>query len=197
MKNRCMNRKCKEYNRYGGRGITLCERWNKFELFYEDMGIRPNGLSLDRIDNNKGYCKENCRWATREEQNRNKRNNTFLTIGDRTMTIAEWAKQEGSVSFSTIWARIQYGFTDHQEIVFSEPHSKKMKKKAKTSMSHAENKSELEKSDEQKVEAGKEETRPECVSKKEDCKKTCRDQRDCENKQNDCGNPRKCKCKSR
>ncbi len=139
MRSRCTNNKCKEYNRYGGRGITICERWNKFEMFLEDMGIRPEGLSLDRIDNNKGYCKENCRWATREEQNRNKRSNTFLTINNRTMTIAEWTQQEGSVSFGTIWARIQYGFTDHQEIVFSKPHSKKMKKKAKTSMSPAKN----------------------------------------------------------
>lgn len=128
MKSRCTNNKCKEYDRYGGRGITICERWGKFEMFLEDMGIRPEGLSLDRVDNDKGYCKENCRWATVEEQNRNKRNNTFLTIDGKTMTISEWVEQDGAVSFSTIWARITHGFTDHHEIVFSKPHSRSTKK---------------------------------------------------------------------
>lgn len=73
MLNRCGNPKNDGYDGYGGRGITVCKRWLKFENFFEDMGIRKKGLSIERIDNNKGYYKENCKWATTLEQSRNKR----------------------------------------------------------------------------------------------------------------------------
>lgn len=68
---RCSNPKNEHFNRYGGRGITVCDRWHDFVCFYEDMGKRPKGKTLDRIDNNLGYFKENCRWATHSEQVRN------------------------------------------------------------------------------------------------------------------------------
>ena len=74
MKQRCFNKKNKAYSYYGGRGITMSEEWKKsFKTFYQDMGKRPEGLSLDRIDNEGNYCKENCRWATWSEQMLNRR----------------------------------------------------------------------------------------------------------------------------
>ena len=74
MKQRCHTKTHKAYNNYGGRGIKVCSEWlNSFSAFYADMGTCPAGLSLDRIDNNKGYYKENCKWSTWEEQQFNKR----------------------------------------------------------------------------------------------------------------------------
>lgn len=78
---RCNNPKDKSYQGYGGRGITVCERWHKFKNFYEDMGKCPENLSIERVDNNKGYYPANCKWATRNEQQRNKRIDKKNTTG--------------------------------------------------------------------------------------------------------------------
>ena len=72
MKARCSNKKSTHYDRYGGRGITVCARWKRFENFYKDMGERPEGLTLDRIDNNGNYEKSNCRWVTHKENCNNR-----------------------------------------------------------------------------------------------------------------------------
>lgn len=92
MKKRCLNKRHWAYSSYGGRGITVATEWNKFENFLADMGGRPKGLTLDRIDNNAGYSKQNCRWTTRKEQGRNKRNNKFYAINGLSKTIPEWAE---------------------------------------------------------------------------------------------------------
>lgn len=92
MINRCKNPSCRGFANYGGRGITVCERWKDFSNFIDDMGARPPGGMLDRKDNSLGYSPENCKWSTRAEQNNNRRNNIVLTLDGKTMTLAQWSK---------------------------------------------------------------------------------------------------------
>ena len=94
MKSRCLNSKDKSWHHYGGRGITVCERWMKFENFYTDMGVKPNGLSIDRRDNDKGYYPGNCRWATPKLQAR--QNIKYMDIDGLTLSLSEWAVKIGT-----------------------------------------------------------------------------------------------------
>nr|DAI89519.1 MAG TPA: hypothetical protein [Caudoviricetes sp.] len=96
IKERCNNPNCKAYHNYGGRGISICDRWlNSFMNFYEDMGDRPENTTLDRKNNELGYYKENCRWATISEQSKNKRTNKHITYNDSVMTISEFRELIG------------------------------------------------------------------------------------------------------
>lgn len=107
---RCLNPKSHCYARYGGRGITVCDRWrNSFDAFLEDMGEQPPGLQIDRIDNNAGYCKENCRWATRAQQNRNRCNNQLITHSGETLCLTDWANRIG-IHPDTLRARLRQGW---------------------------------------------------------------------------------------
>lgn len=115
MRHRCENGSHPRFNNYGGRGITVCERWQEFEAFYEDMGPRPSpGHSLDRIDNDGPYSPENCRWATWSQQNSNRRpfqnsNNQMLTYGGKTQSVTDWAEEIG-LSYPGLLYRLQtYG----------------------------------------------------------------------------------------
>ncbi len=111
MKNRCLKIDDKAYKNYGGRGIKVCDRWLKFENFYEDMSIGYKiELTLDRIDNNGNYCKENCRWATRKEQGRNTRRNKIITYQRKTLCMKEWAK-ELNMKYGCLWYRLNAGWS--------------------------------------------------------------------------------------
>ncbi len=110
MRQRCLNPDHKNWKNYGGRGITVCESWAAFERFRDDMGPRPSKkYSLERINNNAGYSPENCRWATRKEQNRNTRFNRFVKIGDDVKTLAEWVEISG-LNKSTLVNRLESGW---------------------------------------------------------------------------------------
>lgn len=110
MLNRCRNPNNQAYPRYGGRGITVCERWNSFENFYADMGEQPKGLSLERRDNDQGYGPDNCCWATRIEQNNNKRTNRLVTSFGKTQTVAQWSREIG-ITASALRHRLNNGWT--------------------------------------------------------------------------------------
>lgn len=108
MKSRCFNSNAKNYGFYGGRGITVCEEWaNSFEVFHKwalENGYE-NDLTIDRIDNNGNYCPENCRWVTRQVQQRNLRSNVSITYGNRTMCVAEWAECF-NIPYNVLWERL-------------------------------------------------------------------------------------------
>lgn len=107
---RCINPNHQCYNDYGGRGITVCKRWLKFENFDEDMPGWKSGLQIDRIDNDKGYCEENCRWATRKQQARNRRSNHLESYNGEIKTLTEWA-EEYRIDRRTLLGRIKRGQT--------------------------------------------------------------------------------------
>lgn len=104
MLDRCLNDNHPSWRHYGGRGITVCKRWLMFENFYSDMGPRPEGMSLDRINNSKGYKPSNCRWATHAEQQNNRRSNVYLTLDGETKTMKQWAAHFG-VKYSVVKER--------------------------------------------------------------------------------------------
>lgn len=109
MKERCYNQNCEKYHLYGGRGVSICDEWkNSFETFYSwaiTNGYKE-GLSIDRIDNQKGYFPENCRWLTQAEQMRNTTVNHWLTCNGKTMVLMDWAK-ELNLSETTILKRLK------------------------------------------------------------------------------------------
>lgn len=124
MKTRILNPNANNYKNYGGRGIRICEQWlnGGFEQFLLDMGERPEGKTLDRIDHNGDYCPENCKWSTAQEQSENKRNSILITFNGRTKCLTSWAR-ELSVSRKAIYALIKKGKTLND--LFSENSSAK------------------------------------------------------------------------
>lgn len=111
MISRCENPKQNCYERYGGRGISVCARWHRFDLFLEDMGLKPtSGHTIERVDNDGNYEPGNCRWATSYEQRRNTRRNHYLLFSGRMVTISD-ASQERGMNPRTVRSRLNRGLS--------------------------------------------------------------------------------------
>lgn len=120
MKSRCYNKNTNNYNRYGGKGITVCDRWlHSFENFLADMGERPYRYTLDRVDTNKSYCKENCRWANYQQQANNKNNNRLVEVMGETLTLADAVRKYAVVSYSIVHHRLSVFGWDLKSSLFT------------------------------------------------------------------------------
>lgn len=118
MKNRCSNVNDEHYERYGRRGITVCEEWlHDFEAFYNWAMAHgyADSLSIDRIDNDKGYSPNNCQWATPTEQANNRSTNRIVSFGGRDLTVAQWCKRLGA-KINIVYARLGYGWSIEESL---------------------------------------------------------------------------------
>jgi hypothetical protein len=114
MRDRCLNPSHKSFQRYGK--LTICSEWvDSFEAFYAAMGDRPDGTTLERIDNEKGYLPENCRWATPKEQAQNTRSNRYVSAHGQELLISEWAEKNG-VGADTIYLRLKRGWSPERAV---------------------------------------------------------------------------------
>lgn len=123
MVQRCTNPASRGYPNYGGRGIGFHSSWRDFSKFLADMGECPPGMLLERKNNNKSYCRTNCKWATRKEQNRNKRSNHRITFQGVTLTAAGWQEKTG-ISASAIIRRIRRGWTAEEALTLRSQRSR-------------------------------------------------------------------------
>ena len=110
MKSRCDNENNAQYRDWGGRGIYYGPKWIRFENFLADMGEKPEGMTLDRIDNDGPYYKENCRWATRTEQRYNRRDVVRYEFNGESLTVGQWSRRTG-VKRTTIEERLKRGLS--------------------------------------------------------------------------------------
>jgi len=119
LRQRCYAEYNASFKNYGGRGITVCKRWQGpqgYSNFLADMGRRPGlGYSIERIKNNRGYRPSNCKWALPKEQSRNKRVNVRVRVGREVKTIAEWAELAG-LKYHTLWARLRAGWSSKRAV---------------------------------------------------------------------------------
>lgn len=116
MMGRCLRPTAADYPRYGGRGVAVCERWRDFASFLADMGERPDGMTLDRIDPRGGYGPDNCRWATRKTQANNRISGTYITHMGETKNLKDWAAHYG-INYRTFVARLsRYGMSFEEAI---------------------------------------------------------------------------------
>jgi hypothetical protein len=110
MRQRCTDPNSSGYHNYGARGVTTCSRWESFNAFLEDMGEKPPGMSLDRINNDGDYEPANVRWATAKQQARNTRVNRMLTFNGETRCMVDWAESLG-IRKTTLHERLAAGWT--------------------------------------------------------------------------------------
>lgn len=123
MKNRCTNPNYELYHRYGGRGIKVCDEWvNSFETFLKDMGKKPSKQhSIDRINNDLGYSKDNCKWATKKEQSNNTKNTTMVELNGVLKPLSYWCEEKG-LRKSTILIRISKGMSPQDAMAQGNKH---------------------------------------------------------------------------
>lgn len=111
-RSRCGNPNVRQYANYGGRGISVCERWSDFENFVADMGPRPKGFTLERIDNDGNYEPSNCRWASRQDQNNNRRSNRIVEFRGERMSLGNAVQLSGATaSYGSIKSRLRRGWS--------------------------------------------------------------------------------------
>ncbi len=124
MKQRCLNKRATNYSNYGGRGITICQRWiDSFKNFISDMGRRPTSKhSIERKNNNIGYSKRNCIWALRKVQNNNRRDNRIIRYKGQLKTLAQWSSIVG-INYETLRNRL---ISQSPEVAFSTPVGQKI-----------------------------------------------------------------------
>lgn len=119
MKSRCSNPNNKQWMDYGGRGIAVCAEWmGSFESFFEDMGECPQGYTIERINNDGNYAPENCTWASRSENNKNKRSTIKVTISGNVLCLKDAAKMVG-INYSTAKLRISRSGWTPEEAIFT------------------------------------------------------------------------------
>ena len=106
MINRCENSNTKAYKNYGGRGVSVCKRWHSFQNFLDDMGEKPEGLTLERRSNSGNYSPDNCYWATRTRQARNRRKNFLVERNGESKPLAAWA-EELNIPYKRLWRRLR------------------------------------------------------------------------------------------
>ena len=129
MNQRCYDKTVPHYARYGARGINVCDRWRySFLSFLDDMGDRPTGKTLDRIDTGGSYCKENCRWATNNQQGNNRKNNHLITAFGKTQTLTEWGREK-NLKWCTLLGRILLGWSIEDTLTKELGHRMPKKKK--------------------------------------------------------------------
>jgi len=122
MIDRCNNKENNRYKYYGGRGISVCDRWMDINTFYRDMGDKPDGLTIERIDNNGNYEPDNCKWATIAEQNRNNTRTILIKYENKVRCVSEWARIIG-IHKNTLFYRLRH---HTPEIAFNMPKSKRL-----------------------------------------------------------------------
>lgn len=110
MIDRCNNNRNPSYKDYGARGITICERWSLFDYFLADMGVKPEGKTIDRIENDGNYCPENCQWSDKTAQANNRRSSRIITHNGESLTLAQFARKF-NISIGTLWYRLKSGWS--------------------------------------------------------------------------------------
>lgn len=116
MRMRCLSPKVKAYDSYGGRGIRICERWDSFENFVADMGPRPEGMTLERKDNDGNYEPANCVWASRTNQANNRRSNRIVEYAGERLTLAELSRKFG-IPYGRLYMRLSRGVSIEQAVL--------------------------------------------------------------------------------